>query len=158
MRRRKNGMDCGVVRTGAPSCDFLYWFITFSSATGNFRLSRDGERIFPAPPRPVEKIYNQETQWHTDDPQELQYSLPSDCEWVLCHESERSRLVQIRVSHLYMMKADECFRHHLVQWTAKMINERPSRGDGKAHKNLTATRNGAIIRDWHCEGRLLSWY
>ena len=64
-----------------------------------FRLSRDGERIFPAPPRPVEKIYNEEAQWwEIDDLQELRYLPPSDWDrWVLCHESQRSRLAQIGV-------------------------------------------------------------
>ena len=50
-----------VVRTGASTCESLYRFITSFSMMG-FWLSRDGERIFPAPPRPVEKIYNQEAQ------------------------------------------------------------------------------------------------
>ena len=68
----KKEWNAEVVRTGESSCDFLYFLIISSSMVDTFSLPRDGERIFPTPPRPVEKIYNQEAQWwQIDDPQEL---------------------------------------------------------------------------------------
>jgi hypothetical protein len=47
-----------IVRTG--TCKFWCSFITSSSLIDRFLGSRDGDRIFPAPPRPEEKSYNQE--------------------------------------------------------------------------------------------------
>ena len=45
---------------------------------------------------------------------------PSHCKqehWLLCHESERSRLGRNLVWHLQIVKVDECFQPHPVRWT-----------------------------------------
>ena len=61
------GYECGrmaeVIRTGASTCELMYPFITSFSSVDRFCvsqwISRDGERIFPTPPRPVEIVYKQ---------------------------------------------------------------------------------------------------
>jgi len=61
----KNEVYGQVILTGSPSCDALYSFMTSSSTPsmmGVLLISRDGERKFPAPPRPVEKIYKEGVQ------------------------------------------------------------------------------------------------